>query len=246
MMRRTAAPFVALLWIALLGGSASAQLVTEPVAPPEQTQSAAPRDYVKSVLGAWEFSNSARDKLCGITLRGEAGSNGQRLDIGKDCGAVFPFIKDVVAWKFAENDFLRLFDAKGEVIIEFSEVEMGLFESLKAGEGVMFLQSAASAGPPPRTTDQMTGEWAIVRGAGRPVCGLTLTNRASGPDGFALRLKPGCDTAVTRFNPTVWQMDRSELVLMSARGETWRFEETDPKTWQRIPERAEPILMVRQ
>ncbi len=94
-----------------------------------------PRDfYVKSVLGAWEFSNSARDKLCGLTLRGETNSNGQRLEVGKDCVAIFPFMKDVVAWKFGENDFLRLFDAKGEVIVEFSEVEMGLFESLKAGE----------------------------------------------------------------------------------------------------------------
>jgi hypothetical protein len=245
MMLRTAL-FAALLGIAMGCGSVFAQVVTEPVAPPEQTPSTAPRDYVKSVIGAWEFSNSARDRLCGMTLKGDASPNGLRLDIGKDCIAVFPFIKDAVAWKFGENDFLRLLDAKGEVIIEFSEVEMGLFESLKAGEGVMFLQSAASAGPPPRTTEQMTGDWTIVRGAGRPVCGLTLTNRASGPDGFALRLKPGCDAAVTRFNPTVWQMDRSELVLMSARGETWRFEETDPKTWQRIPERAEPVLMVKQ
>lgn len=234
---------------ALLGfavaGDAFAQVVTEPVAPPEQSQSVVPRDYVKSVLGAWEFSNSARDKLCSLTLRGETNANGQRLDIGKDCVAIFPFMKDVVAWKFGENDFLRLFDAKGEAIVEFSEVEMGLFESLKAGEGVMFLQNAASAGPAPRTVDQMTGEWSIVRGQ-RPVCGLSLTNRGAGQDGFTLRLKPGCDAAITRFNPTVWQMDRSELVLMSARGETWRFEETDPKTWQRIPERAEPILMVRQ
>jgi hypothetical protein len=245
-MMHRAVLFAALVWTALAGGPASAQVVTEPVAPPEQTQPVAPRDYVKSVLGAWEFSNSARDKLCGITLKGDNGPNGQRLDIGKDCVAVFPFIKDVVGWKFAENDFLRLFDAKGEVIVEFSEVEMGLFESLKAGEGVLFLQTVASAGPPPRSTDQMTGEWTIVRGAGKPVCGLSLMNRASGSDGFALRLKPGCDAAVTRFGPTVWQMDRSELVLMSPRGETWRFEETDPKTWQRIPERAEPVLMVKQ
>src|SRR5688572_14469436 len=103
MMLRTAAPFVALLWTALIGDHAFAQVVTEPVAPPEQTQSAAPRDYVKSVVGAWEFSNSARDRLCGITLKGDTGPNGLRLDIGKDCVAVFPFIEDVVAWKFAEN-----------------------------------------------------------------------------------------------------------------------------------------------
>jgi hypothetical protein len=246
MMHRAVAPFVALLWIAFLGGQAFAQVVTEPVAPPEQTQSAAPRDFVKSVLGAWEFSTSARDKLCGITLKGDTGPGGLRLDIGKDCVALFPFIKDVVGWRFAENDFLRLLDAQGQPVLEFSEVEMGLFESLRPGEGVLFLQNAASAGPAPRSTDQMTGNWTIVQGAGKSICGLTLSDRPSGPDGFALRLKPGCDASVTRFGPTVWQMDRSELVLMSPRGETWRFEETDPKTWQRIPERAEPVLMVKQ
>jgi DNA-binding NarL/FixJ family response regulator len=56
---------------------------------------------------------------------------------------VFPFIKDVVAWKFGEIDFLRLFDATGEVIIEFSEVEMVLFESLKAGASGYELKSDA-------------------------------------------------------------------------------------------------------
>jgi hypothetical protein len=41
-------------------------------------------------------------------------------------------------------------------------------------------------------------------------------------------------------------MDNGELVLQSARGQTWRFEENDANTWQRLPESADPILLVRQ
>jgi hypothetical protein len=41
-------------------------------------------------------------------------------------------------------------------------------------------------------------------------------------------------------------MDNGELILQSARGQTWRFEENDTNTWQRLPESADPILLVRQ
>jgi hypothetical protein len=34
--------------------------------------------------------------------------------------------------------------------------------------------------------------------------------------------------------------------LLSARGQTWRFEENDVNTWQRVPETDDPVLLVRQ
>jgi hypothetical protein len=83
-----------------------------------------------------------------------------------------------------------------------------------------------------------------VRGAGKPICTVTLANTAAGPD-LALKLKPGCDAFVTRFAPAAWQMDRGELLLKNARGQTWRFEESDAATWSRVPETAEPLLLVR-
>ena len=51
---------------------------------------------------------------------------------------------------------------------------------------------------------------------------------------------------VTRFGPTSWRIDQGDLVLLSARGQTWRFEENDANTWQRVPESADPVLLVRQ
>jgi hypothetical protein len=49
-----------------------------------------------------------------------------------------------------------------------------------------------------------------------------------------------------RFAPATWQMDRGEVVLRSADGQSWRFEETEGGRWRRIPETANPILMVRK
>jgi hypothetical protein len=41
-------------------------------------------------------------------------------------------------------------------------------------------------------------------------------------------------------------MQEGALMLLSARGQSWQFEETEPDTWQRVPESADPIQLVRQ
>jgi hypothetical protein len=51
---------------------------------------------------------------------------------------------------------------------------------------------------------------------------------------------------VTRFGPSTWYMDRGEMVLKSAKGQFWRFEESDPTNWSRVPEGREAINLVRQ
>jgi len=206
----------------------------------------APSDAAKAVAGAWEFSNADRDKRCTVTFKTDAGAAGMKLDFDRACATVFPFIKEVAGWTIAENDFLRFVDAKGKAILEFSEVESGMFEAPRPGEGILFLQTAASVEPPPATPEQVAGDWSVVRGGGAPICTLTLTTTTAGQDSYALRLKPGCDAFVTRFAPTAWQMDRSEIVLKGARNQSWRFESgADAKTWQRVPETRDPVLLVR-
>jgi hypothetical protein len=49
--------------------------------------------------------------------------------------------------------------------------------------------------------DQMIGDWSMVRGSGRVVCGLTLTNTETTQDNFAVFLKPRCEALVANFNP---------------------------------------------
>jgi hypothetical protein len=114
------------------------------------------------------------------------------------------------------------------------------------------LQSAAAA--PVRSAEELVGDWAIARGTGKPICVLTLANNPAasdknnpaGADNLSLKVKPGCDPFVARFGPTFWRIDRGDLILLSARGQTWRFEEDDANTWLRVPETADPVLLVRQ
>jgi len=212
-----------------------------------QAPKAPPSEAATAMVGSWEFSNADRDKRCTITFATDAARRGMKVEFDKACPDVFPFIKEVVGWSIAEHDFLRLLDAKGAPVLEFSEVESGMYEAPKPGEGILFIQSAAAAGPAPRAAEEMAGEWDVVRGAGNPICRLTLATTPAGDQELALTVKPGCDQFVTRFAPKTWQMDRTEIVITGARGTSWRFTEGDtPTTWQRVPEGPEPFLLVKR
>jgi len=195
--------------------------------------------------GTWEFSNADRDKRCLLTFRTDPAAHGMRLEFDRGCPGLFPFVKEIVGWSMGQNDFLRLLDAKGQSVLEFSEVESRIFEAPRPGEGILFIQASTAVGPPPKEADQMLGDWALSRGGGKAICTLTLANTPAGDDFFALKLKPGCDALVTRFAPTAWQMDRGELVLKNARNQTWRFAEGDGSAWQRVPEGPQPLTLVR-
>lgn len=200
-------------------------------------------DPVNAMLGAWEFSDADHNRICRFNFRGEAASGGRRLDVDKACSSLFPSTKDISAWALNNYGDLSLLNARGEAVIELAEVENGMYDGFTPGEGRYVLQSAAAA--PVHSAEDMVGDWAITRGAGKPICALTLANSPAA-GALALRLKAGCDSLITRFNPNAWRMDQGELVLLSARGQTWQFEETEPDTWQRVPESADPILLVRQ
>jgi hypothetical protein len=195
------------------------------------------------MIGAWEFSNADHDKICRFNFRADAVSAGQKLDIDKNCPSLFPSTKDIVAWAVDSYGNLRLLDGGGNAVIELTEVESGIYDGFQPGEGRYVLQSVAAA--PVRSAEDMIGDWAIARGTGKPICVLTLASNSAGADSHALKLKPGCNSLVTRFGPTSWRMENGELVLLSPRGQ-WRFEENDANTWERVPEDPDPVLLVRQ
>ncbi len=201
-------------------------------------------DAVKAMLGAWELSNADRDKICMITFRPESAPGGRKLDFDKACAEVFALTKGVTAWTLGANDTLRFVDAKGKAVLEVSEVESGMFEGERAGEGLYFLQNLAAASAAARPAEQMSGDWAVMREADKPICIITFSKTAAG-DG-TLKLKPGCDATVAAFNPSSWHMERGELVMSAARGGVWRFEESDAVTWHRITDDADSVMLVRQ
>ncbi|UPK35358.1 protease inhibitor Inh/omp19 family protein [Bradyrhizobium sp. 186] len=200
----------------------------------------------KDMPGQWELSTTERSKTCVVTLKGDAASHGFKLELEPACKAALPFTKDIVAWSVRGLDIVRLQDATGEAVIDFTEVEAGIFEGLRQGEGVYILQDLAAARSMAKSMDQMIGDWSIVRGNGQPVCGVTLTNTEAGPDNFQVFLKPKCDAAIAQFNPTQWRLERGQIILMSKAGEAWQFEADDNAQWRRVPDTADPLIMLRQ
>jgi hypothetical protein len=229
----------------LRAGLVLVALLTAAAAGPACAQS----DAVKAMAGSgnWEISNADRDKTCAVSFKADAARVGYRLELDPACANVFPFVKEVEGWTLS-NDTVRLIDGRGKTVFEFSEVESGMYEAERPGEGLYFLQNA-SAAPDIRTPEQIAGEWVVMQGA-RQVCAMTLANTPvpNQEAALALRIKPGCEAVVARLNFILWRMDQGELVLASAGGQSWRFEEEDTQTftWRRVPEGAGDIRMVRK
>jgi hypothetical protein len=200
----------------------------------------------KDMIGQWELSTTERSKTCVVTLKGDATPQGMKLELEPGCAAALPFSKDIAAWSIAGLDIVRLQDAAGQPVIDFTEVESGILEGLRQGEGIYILQNLAAARSLAKSMDQMIGDWAMVRGNGQPICGLTLTNNEASKDNFQVFLKPKCDPVIAAFAPTQWRLDRGQMLLMSEGGETWQFEADDNAQWRKVPDSADPLIMLRQ
>ena len=212
---------------------------------PARAQDAA--SLKKNMIGQWELSTTERSKTCVVTLKPDASPQGLKLELEPACAAALPFTKDIAGWNIKGlGDIVRLQDATGEAVIDFTEVEAGILEGVRSGEGVYILQNLAAARSLAKSMDQMIGDWAMVRGNGNVVCSLVLTNTDAGNDNFQVFLKPKCDPAVAAFAPKQWRLERGQIMLMSDKGETWRFEADDNAQWRLVPDSADPLIMLRQ
>src|SRR5580693_710175 len=201
----------------------------------------------KNMIGQWELSTTERSKTCVVTLKGDTTPQGFRLELEPGCAKALPFTADITGWSIKGlGDIVRLQDTAGESVIDYTEVETGIFEGLRSGEGVYILQNLAAARSLAKSMDQMIGDWAMVRGNGQAICGLTLTNTEADQDNFQVFLKPKCDPTIAAFAPTQWRLDHGQMLLMSKSGETWQFEADDNAQWRRVPDSADPLIMLRQ
>jgi hypothetical protein len=199
----------------------------------------------KEMIGQWELSTTERSKTCVVTIKNEAALGGLKLELEPGCAAALPFTQDIKAWSVKGLDIVRMQDATGNSVIDFTEVESGIFEGLRQGEGVYILQNLAAARSLAKSMDQMIGDWQMVRGNGRPVCALTLTNTEAAADNFQVFVKPRCDPAVAAFGPVQWRLERGQIILQSKNGDTWQFEADDNAQWRRVPDSADGLVMLR-
>src|ERR1700689_4044100 len=118
-------------------------------------------DAATAMVGTWEFSNADHDKVCRFIFRADQVANGYKLDIDKNCPAVFPVARDLVAWTVDNYGGLRLLSAAGKAVIELAKAEDGIYDGFDPVQGRYVLQSAAAA--PVHSAEDMIGDWAIAR-----------------------------------------------------------------------------------
>src|SRR5258707_4853779 len=113
----------------------------------------------KDMVGQWELSTTERSKTCVVTLKGDATPQGLKLELEPGCAAALPFTRDTTAWNSKGLDIFLRQDAAGQPVIDFTEVESGIFEGLRQGEGIYILQNLAAARSLAKSMDQMIGDW---------------------------------------------------------------------------------------
>jgi hypothetical protein len=229
---RLIAQLAVVLCAGIVAGAGVARAQTPPVT-----------DAAKDLVGSWEISNSDRDKRCGITFSLDPAQGGFKLELEPECGIAQ--LKEVVAWAMGPNDVLRLLDPKAVAVLEFTEVESGMYEGERKGEGLYFMQTQAALKAEIRTAEQMFGDWRILRELDKPLCTITLSNASGGGETYKVVVKPGCDAAIAGAGFATWRLDRDQLVL-AGRSTNWRFSESDPTTWERVPLSTDPMLLMKQ
>src|SRR3974390_2832677 len=125
-------------WLLLGAGLIAASVA---LAQPARAQTG--NELAKDMIGQWELSTAERNKTCVITLKSDSAQSGSRLELEKGCADALPFTKEITAWSIKGLDIVRLQDARGESVIDFTEVESGIREGTRSGEGVYILQNLA-------------------------------------------------------------------------------------------------------
>ena len=100
-----------------------------------------------------EISNADRDKTCAVTFKANAARAGYKLELDPACATVFAFVKDVEGWTLS-NDTIRLIDARGKAVFEFTEVESGMYEAERAERGLISYRTR-----PPRPPFVRPSRW---------------------------------------------------------------------------------------
>jgi len=120
-----------------------------------------------------------------------------------------------------------------------------MYEAERKGEGLFFMRTQAAVKAATVTPEQVFGEWTLFKEFEKPLCKLTLSNAPAGGDSYKITVKPGCDASVADAELSTWRLDQDGL-LLTGRGGSWRFSESDATTWERIPASSDPLVLMRQ
>ncbi|MEX2127747.1 MAG: AprI/Inh family metalloprotease inhibitor [Xanthobacteraceae bacterium] len=202
---------------------------------------------VRALAAQYELTNADATRKCPVTLETKPADSGFLLAFDRNvCGPLFGFLSEVAVWNAGVAGAILLVAPDGRTVTEFTEGVGGVYEAIRENDAVYFLANLQFVDPATRVQiSDLYGEWKLSRPDGTAICRITLTDEVAGNEQFTARVQPKCDAAITQFGPAIWQLERGDVVLRSATGESLRFERQESGAWAKVPDKPRPLLMSR-
>ncbi|MFG1191555.1 protease inhibitor Inh/omp19 family protein [Xanthobacter flavus] len=225
---------------------------TDPAAKPAPAPAAAPkldasvREAAARIAAPLRLSSADGSRSCAFALKPDASGPGLAVEFDRPACADIGFSAQVIAWLPDPSGSIRLLNAQGRTVAEFTEGAGGSYEALREGDGVYFLANPATADATELRPEEVVGDWDLARQAGAPVCRVTFLDSPAKGGGFRLNIATGCDAALLRFGPTAWDIEGGNIIVRGEGGASViRFARQEDGGWARTPERGRPLLMTR-
>lgn len=204
------------------------------------------REAAARMAAPFRLASADGARSCAFTLKADASGPGLAVEFDRPACADIGFSAQVAAWLPDPSGAIRLLNAQGRTVAEFTEGTGGSYEALREGDGVYFLANPAVADGTELRPEEVVGDWDIARQAGTPVCRVTFTDTPAKGGGFRLSIATGCDAALLRFGPTAWDIEGGNILVRGEGGASViRFARQEDGGWARTPERGRPLLMTR-
>ena len=159
-------------------------------------------DLKKDMVGQWELSTTDRSKTCVVTLKPDSTPQGLKLELEPGCAAALPFTKEITGWNVKGLDIVRLQDATGEAVVDFTQVEAGILEGTRSGVRERRWKAAT------RRDSQSTLPTSIARVRQRLSTSIrTMVRSSRSAREIGATRKPRCGSATTR--PSEVRRDRA-------------------------------------
>ncbi len=239
--------------LSLLAASAAAQ-GTAPPGKPDPVE-------VRTLSASYELTNADSTLRCPIVLEPKPAGRGLYLSYDREvCHSRFGFLGEVSAWLPGIAGAILLVARDGRIVTEFTEGVGGVYEAIRENDGVYFFANLQFVDPAERVqAKDLFGEWLLARPDATPEgakanpkappppkpCTLALTDEVIGDQLFNLRIQPPCETALVPAGLQSWQLERGDIVLRFANGDTLRFEKGEDGRWIKIPEKPRPLVLSR-
>jgi hypothetical protein len=177
-------------------------------------------DIVEATTGDWLIASEDGSPGCHLTLEKDRTIGGYSLKEGKPCAA--PWHDEVQSWDFT-GPGIELRDATRKTLIGFEEQEGGPWRTpLDVSPKVYFIQDPGSMDRIP-TEKTSLGSWILTDRKGKPLCHLTLLDKAfaGSEDAKSLELSKDCAPSVRKTKAEAWQISEINLVIIG--GEDWVY-----------------------